>query len=295
MYNMVGDYHIKNLRAASEAIEAVANGLRKTVDNYNRAEKANVEMFLASPSQDGENWGQGWLDTGFARTFHTWPDSFLGGTGEVVSLATQLSFIGIAFATADLAPTYLPAPIAATLVVANGFSMIGCARALAAAAAMLADDVKPKYTTYTNDALRGWNDSSVTEYQNVIGELGGELDDAQKVIASMSTVLAATFALLTGFWVAFLSFTIPFFIDILTLTALCIGPQAPAVEAVIQSLGAVAGLTWLTSVGTVIGLVGAAIALATSVLKEATGVQTFDKQGDSTPDVRQIKIAWHSA
>jgi len=45
----------------------------------------------------------------------------------------------------------------------------------------------------------------------------------------------------------------------------------------------------------VIGLIGAAVTLLTGVVKEITGVQTFDKQGDNTPDIRQIKIAWHSA
>jgi len=292
MFNMIGDYHVKNLRAGSEAIEAVANGLRKTVDNYNRAEKANVEMFLGSPSQDGESWGSGWLDTGVARSVTT---GWLDNPTEVIAVGTQLAFIFAAFATADMSPPYLPAPIVATLLVANGFSMIDCARALANASAMLTDQVKPEYTTFTNGALRGWNDSSVIEYQQVIAQLGGELDDAQKVIASMSGALASVAALLTAFWVAFLSFTGPFFLTILNLTISAVGPQAIVIEPIIQSLGALAGASWLTAVGTVIGLIGAAVTLLTGVVKEVTGVQTFDKQGDNTPDIRQIKIAWHSA
>lgn len=294
MYNMVGDYHLKNLQAASEAISAVAAGLRKTVDNYNLAEKANVEMFLA-PGPDAESWGAGWVDTGMVRTFHTWPSSFLGGTSEVIAVTTQLAFIGIGVATAAMAPDYLAAPIAATLLVSNGFSMVACSRELADIASTLETGVKAKFDSFANSATGGWVDDSVVEYREVIAELSGEIAQAIKVIGAMSSVLASVFALLTTFWFAFLAFTGPFFITVLELTISAIGPQAAFIEPLLQAIGALAAASWLTAVGTVVGLIGAGVAVLASVVKEFTGMQTFDKQGDSTPDVRQIKIAWHSS
>ena len=63
----------------------------------------------------------------------------------------------------------------------------------------------------------------------------------------------------------------------------------------IQSLGALASASWLTATGTVVTVVAAFATMLFGVLKEFGGVQTFDQQGDSTPDIRQIKIAWHSA
>jgi hypothetical protein len=295
MYNMVGDYHQKNLAAASEAIGLIAQGLRTTVDNYNHAEKANVEMFLGSASVDAESWGQGWVDTGFARTFHTLPNSGLGIGFESVAVATQLAFIGIGIATAAMAPDYLAAPIAATLLVANGASMIDCARHLADVASLIESDVKAKFDNYANAATAGWVDDSVDGYKNVVAELSGEIGQAQKVIATMSGVLASVVALLTTFWFAFLAFTGPFFITVLELTISSVGPQAAIIEPVLQAIGALAGASWLTAVGTVVGLIGAAVAVLAAVVKEFTGMQNFDKQGDSTPDVRQIKIAWHSS
>jgi hypothetical protein len=295
IYNFVGDYHQKNLASASEAIGLVAAGLRKTVDNYNLSEKANVEMFLASPSVDGQNWGQGWTDSGFARTFYTLPHSAGSTVTEAVAVASQLAFIGIAVATASMAPDYIVAPIAATLLVSNGFSMINCARELADVASLIESDVKPKFDNYANAATAGWADDSVDGYKNVVGELSGEIGQAQKVISAMSTVLAVVVTLLTTFWFAFLAFNGPFFITILQLTLASIGPQAAVVQPILQGLAAVAGASWLTATGTVVGLVGAAATMLAAVIKEFTGLQTFDKQGDSTPDVRQIKIAWHSS
>jgi hypothetical protein len=294
-YNMVGDYEMKNLRAASEAFTAVAAGLRKTVDNYDLSEKANVDMFLGSPSQDAENWGQGWLDTGLVRTFHTLPDGLGSGAFETITVGTQLAFIAIGVATASMAPTYLPAPIAAALLVANGFSMIGCARELAEIAGTLDSDVKAKFDSYSNSATAGWLDDSVVEYKNVVGEISAELLQAQKAISAMSSVLIAVVTLLTTFWVAFLAFTGPFFITVLELTLGSIGPWAVVVEPILQALGALASASWLTAVGTVVGLIGAGVAVLIGVIKEFTGMQTFDKQGDATPDIRQIKIAWHSS
>jgi hypothetical protein len=291
-FNAVGDYQVKNLRAGSEAIGAVAAGLRKTVDNYNRAEKANVEMFLGSPSQDGEGLGAGWLDTGAVRAF---TQGFTDNIPEIVDVGAQIALVTLACATSTMTEPYWVTATTAALMIANAVSMFECAQALNAADKMFTDHAKKSYDTYTGDATKGWNDNSVIEYQRVIAELGGELDDAEKAIASMAGALMTVLGLLAAFWIAFMAFNIPFFQFILNLTIAAVGPQALVIEPVIQSLGALASASWLTATGTVVTVVAACATMLFGVLKEFGGVQTFDKQGDSTPDIRQIKIAWHSA
>ncbi|MGC1215607.1 MAG: hypothetical protein WA890_30665 [Micromonospora sp.] len=296
-YTSVGDYQLRNLEAAAQVVQAVAAGLRKTVCNYHAAEQANVEMFRAPGTGEPDGYLEGLRDSGFARLFHD-PFDGVDGLGEqaaeVLTVATQTSFVALAFATAAMAPDYLPAPLTAEALVANGFSIIEAARELSAVASTLEGSVIKKFDGYAAAATAGWVDSSVVGYRNVVAEVSRELGQVQKALAAMSASLVAVVSLLAAFWSAFIAFTAEFFVTILDLTLSSIGPQAAVLQPIIQALGALASASWLTAAGTVISVVVAGITLLSGVVKEFVGVQRFDEQGDTTPDLQQVPVAWHS-
>lgn len=292
-FNAVGDYHAKNLQAAGEATAAIAAGLRTTVDNYNRTEAANVSMMLGTPSADGQSWGGGWLDTGVARTFYTVPDSWRSGVGEGIAVTTQIGFVALAFATADLVPSYLPAPISAAALVFNGYSMFSVAGALND----LASDVSgaiDKFSGYANGATAGWKDASVSAYRNVVAELIHELQQVKDNLVAMSTLIKVVAGLLIAYWLAFLIFTAAFFINVTEMVMLSIGPQAPAVIAALQAMGGLAAAEWMTGAVSVFSLVASALGVLSASLAGLVVIRRQDRQGDTTPDIRQIKIEWHS-
>lgn len=297
-YNSVADYQLSNLETAAEVVRSVAAGLRRTVANYHAAEQANVEMLLAPAAADPDGYLGGLGDAGFPRLF-TDPLGGIEGLGdgaaEALTIASQTMFVGLGIATAAMAPDYLPAPITAAAMVANGFSVIEAARELGAVAATLEGSVIKKFDGYATGATAGWVDGSVVEYRDVVAQVSRELGQVQKALNALSSSLLAVAGLLTGFWLAFIAFTAEFFVVILDLTLSSIGPQALVLEPIIQALGAAASASWLTATGTVITVATAAVTLLSGVVKEFAAVQTFDEQGDGTPDLRQLKIAWHSA
>ena len=296
-YNSVADYQLRNLESAVEVVQAVAVGLRRTVANYHAAEQANVDMFLA-PGADPGGYLDGLGDAGIPRLFTDPLDGMEGfgdGAAELLTVTTQAMFVTLGISTAAMAPDYLPAPLTAAAMVANGFSIVEAARELGAVAATLEGSVIKKFDGYAAGATVGWVDASVVEYRNVVTEVSRELGQVQKAVSAMSASLLAVAGLLTAFWLAFMAFTAEFFVVILDLTLTAIGPQALVLQPIIQALGAAASASWLTATGTVITVATAAVTLLSGVVKEFAAVQTFDEQGDGTPDLRQVRIAWHSA
>ncbi|MBM0226944.1 hypothetical protein [Micromonospora sp. ATA51] len=296
-YNSVADYQLRNLETAVQVVESVAAGLRRTVANYHAAEQANVDMFLAPAAAAPDGYLGGLGDAGFPRLF-TDPlggmDGLGDGAAEVLTVGTLTMFVGLGVATAAMAPDYLPAPLTASAMVANGFSVIEAARELGAVAAALEGSVIKKFDGYATGATAGWVDGSVVEYRDVVAEVSRELGQVQKALSALSASLLAVAGLLTAF-VAFIAFTAEFFVVILDLTLSSIGPQALVLQPIIQALGAAASASWLTASGTVITVATAAVTLLSGVVKEFAAVQTFDEQGDGTPDLRQLRISWHSA
>jgi hypothetical protein len=297
-YNATLDYHLQNLRAAAESIEAVARGLEITVGNYERAEQVNVDMMSVAGVSDGKGWAGGLADTGMVRTV----TSPLGGDGlqlhdvdTIVAIGAELAVLTLAGFTAWMAPTYLPAPIVAASIIADGPSMITVSRRLGAIASTLENGVAKQFDSYANGATAGWEDASVVEYRKVVTEIGRELSQMQKALSTAASLVAAIAALLGAFWLAFISFSGPFFVTISELFAASIGPQAPIVQPIIQGLGALGSAAWLKATGTVITVGAAAGMLLLGVVKEWSAFQRFDEQGDHTPDLKQIRISWHSA
>nr|WP_234039564.1 hypothetical protein [Micromonospora veneta] len=170
-YNSVADYQLRNLETAAEVVRAVAGGLRQTVANYHAAEQANVELLLAPAAADPDGYLGGLSDAGFPRLF-TDPlggiDGLGDGAAEALTVASQTMFVGLGVATAAMAPDYLPAPITAAAMVANGFSVIEAARELGAVAATLEGSVIKKFDEYATGATAGWVDASVVEYRDIV-------------------------------------------------------------------------------------------------------------------------------
>ncbi|GIJ50604.1 hypothetical protein Val02_74900 [Virgisporangium aliadipatigenens] len=301
-YNATLDYHVQNLQVAVESIEAVANGLDITVRNYLTADEVNVNMMtvpgLYEGTRDGQSYGGGFGDTGLARTF----TSPLGGDGlqwndvdTIIGLGAQIAALGTAGYTAYMSPTYLPTPIVAALIVANGPSMVTVGRRLADIATTLETEVNKQFDSIATSATGGWEDASVVEYRKVITEMNRELAQMQKAVAAASTLVLAVTALLGAFWLAFISFTGPFFAQISALFSMQFGPQAAVVQPIIQLLGALASAAWLKATGTVVSVLAAAGTLILGVIKEFGAFQRFDEQGDHTPDLKQIQISWSTA
>jgi len=296
-YNSTISYHLQNLKVANESVTAVANGLLTTATAYDRAEQVNVDMTAGAGVANPDGYGSGWTDTGIARTFYQPLDGDGLGWGDVdqlVAVGTQLAAVALSVSTACLAPGYLPAPITAALLVADGFSIVATSRDLSAISATL-ESVAKEFDTYANGATAGWEDMSVVQYRKVVTEIGRELSQMTKALSAASTMLTAVAALIGAFWLAFIAFTLPFFVTILELTLYSIGPQAAVLQPIIQGLSTLAGQAWLTASGTVITVCIATGTLILGVVKEWSNFQRFDEQGDSTPDLKQVKIEWHSA
>ncbi|HLL64462.1 MAG TPA: hypothetical protein VK453_01810 [Micromonosporaceae bacterium] len=208
-------------------------------------------------------------------------------------MAAQVSALGISYAPATMAPTYLPAPSIASLIVADGFSILAASQQLAAiASTMESESIKLFDGYFAGRATAGWEDSSVVAYRAICTRVSGELGQMQKAISAASTMLASVASLLGAFWLAFLGFTLPFFVTITELTLTAIGPQAAVLQPIIQALGLLAGQKWLAAAGTVISVLVAGGTMILGFVKELSNFQRFDETGDNVPDLQQIKIAW---
>ena len=95
----------------------------------------------------------------------------LGASPVGVRLANQEDFLRISFATAGLAPSLLPTPVAVSGLVTNLESIQAAADDLAAVAATLQTEANARFDQFATEATVGWTDLSVDGYRAVVDSL----------------------------------------------------------------------------------------------------------------------------
>lgn len=285
-YNEVCQYHAENLKAGKAAVEAVAGGLRRTVRNYEHAEQVHVEMFLAKPTAADEvTYTEGLAATSFANGGNMAGQNGLETTATVVEYATMAACMMMAMGCAALAPPYAVVPLTAAGLMANLPSMLSAARDISQIASELNSGTIAQLRDYLS--IPGWFDSSVVAFKQVANEVIGELTQAAACLQAVADFLMAVALVISGFWVAFVSFTPVFLVQLGTVTATGVG------AAVAQAIGAAAAAIWMTSVIGVFAMVGGMLAALANLVREMVPLVKMDNS-DSTPDLKQVKIAWSS-
>jgi uncharacterized protein YukE len=292
-YNDVADYHARNLQAAAAAVGEIADGLRATVRNVAQVEAAHSEMLLARPvADDPAQHGHSAAVATAGRDLPQWAIQSFDVTPHDIGLRTQNEFLRISFATAGMAPAYLPTPVAVSGLVSNLESILATARDLAAVAASLQTDVNARFDQYTAEATLGWVDDSVEAYRAVVATMSQELARARKTIDAMAATLMSVYTLLESFWAAFMTFTAQFFSTVVRMRLDRTGPQSATVESTLRTVAAAASEKWLAAQRTVLDTVSGAI---TQLGDLASDVTTGRVTPGSPPTIQRVTIAWPSA
>jgi hypothetical protein len=281
-YNQVADYHARNLQAAAEAVGGIATGLRAMVRDLQASEEAHTTGLLGrhrTPDEESASRTTATAD----RDARPHPEL----DAELVDLRTQSDLLRISYATAGLAPSFLPTPVAVSGLVANLASIRTAAMALAAIAQSLQTDVNAKFDHYAAQATLGWSDGGVEAYRGVITAMNGELARARRTIDAVATTLMAVFALLAAFWSAFGRFTADFFATVLRLREAA--PDPDGAQATLADLGVAASARWLAAHRSVHGTVSTALTqLGDTMANFAAG----RAPGETPAEIRQISISW---
>ena len=284
-YNEVADYHARNLRAAADAVGEIAAGLRATVRLSHAGEEAHSEMMLATarvPSDPGRAvLRNAAADRSAPGRLPDWAHDAVP-----VDLRVQADFLRIAFATAGMAPSYLPAPVAISGLVTNLVSVQATANALTDIAANLQTDVNARFDLYTVEATVGWEEGGVEAYQSVVAIMNAELDRVRTTIDALAATLMSVYSLLASFWAAFTAFTGDFFRSVLRLHQERSGADATTTLA---RVGADACSRWLTAHRSVLTTVSTAV---TQLGETIADFSAGRPPGDIEPRFERITLSW---
>lgn len=293
IYNDVADYHARNLQAAAVAVGEIADGLRATVRNVAHVEAAYTELLPASAAvDDGDHDGHSAAVATAPRELPPWAVHSFGEVRHDIGVQAQNEFLRISFATAGMAPEYLPTPVAVSGLVTNLDSILAVASDLAGVAASLQTDVNAKFDQYTTEATVGWHDDSVEAYRAVVATMNQELARARKTIDAMAATLMSVYALLESFWSAFITFTAQFFSTVVRLRLDGGGAPSATVESTLHTVAAAASEKWLAAQRTVLDTVSGAISQLGDLVSDVT---TGRVNAGSPPTIQRVTIAWPSA
>ncbi|WP_067431688.1 hypothetical protein [Nocardioides jensenii] len=285
MYRSRLDFIALDLEGAQDIVGDIATALEQTATQFNAAEDLNISGFGGPghrPASFGESFGPA-LGNAVAAP--------AGLAVTLISAGAIYGTSGTLAACAGLSPAFIPAAITATLFIANIPSIADAASVLKAEADMLGEQVNTALSTALSHAANGWEGEGALGFTSMSSELTAHLAAMVSFIDAVGDVLVAVTITLSILWAALAAFAVGFLAWLISMHLASVGPQAPAVQAVLHSTSAALSSTW------VVGMLGvggslAPVAIVLGMLTDqiAAFISPPDTNNNGTPDMQEFHV-----
>ncbi|WP_157240601.1 hypothetical protein [Catenuloplanes japonicus] len=282
------DFLVKDVQGAADVCRQIGAKLETVAAQYEATENLHVSGFggtAAAPLSFGSAYGQ----TGVGRAVQ---DPAVLAAGATITLAEIGAIMASMSACAALCPTFIVGAVGAALFVANP---VGIAQA-GADLMRHGDNVQKALNTNFDKicaaATGTWKGEGKDAFIIMATKMKAHLDELGAYLRTLGEALHSLNIALTGLWIALGAMTVPFLVWLIAMRAAqMFPPAAPALEAVIESTGAVVAGSALTMIAAVSAAGGLVFTLINTLTKDFQKLMTLPDDGAAgVPDLTEFRV-----